>query len=75
MAERNNDTVGPEQTGLSNEEIVEQGSEELSERQEMSLINANISAPADAAVVADVLSDNATAHADEEQDTDIDQSN
>ncbi len=75
MAERNTDTVGPEQTGLSNEEIAEQGSEKLPEREEMSLINANLAAPVNAAVAANVLSDDATAYANAVQEADIDQSN
>jgi hypothetical protein len=40
----------------------------------MSLINANIAAPINAAVAANVLSDNSVAYANAEQDVDIDQS-
>jgi hypothetical protein len=60
--------------GLSAEELEEQQTEELPEREEMSLINANIAAPVNAAVAANVLSDDATAYANAEQDADIDQS-
>jgi hypothetical protein len=60
--------------GLSAEELEEQHTEELPEREEMSLINANIAAPVNAAVAANVLSDDATAYANAEQDADIDQS-
>ena len=49
--------------------------EELPERAAMSLINANVAAPVNAAVAANVLSDNSTAIANAEQTADIDQSN
>ena len=61
--------------GLSKEELEQQGSEQLEEREEMSLINANLAAPVNAAVAANVLSDNSVAYANAEQDVDIDQSN
>ena len=61
--------------GLSKEELEQQGSEQLEEREEMSLINANIAAPVNAAVAANVLSDDAIAIANAEQNADIDQSN
>ena len=61
--------------GLSKEELEQQGSEQLEEREEMSLINANLAAPVNAAVAANVLSDNSIAYATAEQDVDIDQSN
>ncbi|MFP5298117.1 MAG: hypothetical protein ACLGHL_03920 [Actinomycetota bacterium] len=60
--------------GLSNEELAEQSGEELPEREEMSLINANLAAPVNAAVAANVLSDGSVAYANAEQDVDIDQS-
>lgn len=59
---------------LSSEELSQQGSEELPEREEMSLINANLAAPVNAAVAANVLSDDAVAIANAEQTADIDQS-
>jgi hypothetical protein len=61
--------------GLSKEELEQQGSEQLEEREEMSLINANLAAPVNAAVAANVLSDNSVAYANAEQNVDIDQSN
>ena len=61
--------------GLSSEELEKQGTEEVGEREEMSLINANLAAPVNAAVAANVLSDNSVAYANAEQDVDIDQSN
>ena len=62
--------------GLTDEELDEQAAaEELPDREQMSLINANVAIPINAAVAANVLSDNATAYADAAQNTPIDQSN
>ena len=61
--------------GLSLEELEKQGSEEVGEREEMSLINTNLAAPVNAAVALNVLSDDSVAYANAEQDVDIDQSN
>jgi hypothetical protein len=60
---------------LSQEELNELAGEELPERAAMSLINANVAAPINAAVALNVLSDNSTAYANAEQTADIDQSN
>ena len=60
---------------LSREEITELAGEELPERAAMSLINANIAIPVNAAVAANVLSDGAIAYADAAQTTPIDQGN
>ena len=60
--------------GLSSEELEKQGTEEVGEREEMSLVNANIAVPVNAAVAANVLSDDAIAYADATQDAAIDQS-
>ncbi|HEU4911880.1 MAG TPA: hypothetical protein VFV76_08295 [Actinomycetes bacterium] len=62
-------------TGLSAEELEAQGGEELPEREQMSLVNANLAVPVNAAVAANVLSDGSIAYADATQDTPIDQSN
>ena len=59
---------------LSAEELEAQGGEELPDREAMSLINANLAAPVNAAVAANVLSDNSVAYANAEQNVDIDQS-
>ncbi len=61
--------------GLSTEEIQQQGTEEVGDREEMSLINANVAAPVNAAVALNVASDDSVAYANAEQDVDIDQSN
>jgi predicted peroxiredoxin len=49
--------------------------EELPERAAMSLINANVAAPINAAVALNVASDGSAAIANAEQTADIDQSN
>jgi len=49
--------------------------EELPERAAMSLINANVAAPINAAVALNVASDNSIAYANAEQTANIDQSN
>jgi hypothetical protein len=58
---------------LTDEELVAQAGEELPDREAMSLINANLAAPVNAAVAANVLSDNSLAYANAEQDVEIDQ--
>jgi hypothetical protein len=65
--------MGEEYRSLSREELNELVGEELPERAAMSLINANIAVPVNAAVAANVLSDNATAYANAAQDAAIDQ--
>jgi hypothetical protein len=60
---------------LSREELDELAGEALPERAAMSLINANLAAPVNAAVAANVLSDNSIAYASAKQTVDIDQSN
>jgi hypothetical protein len=60
---------------LSREELNEIAGEELPERAAMSLINANVAAPVNAAVALNALSDNSVAYANAEQNVDITQSN
>jgi hypothetical protein len=60
---------------MSQEELERQGGEELPDREAMSLINANLAAPINAAVAANVLSDDSIAYADAEQTNDITQIN
>ena len=59
---------------LTREELDALAGEELPERAAMSLINANIAAPVNAAVAANVLSDDSIAYANAEQNVDITQS-
>ena len=63
------------QQGLSQDELEAQGGEELPDREAMSLINANVAAPVNAAVAANVLSDNSVAYANASQTNDITQTN
>jgi hypothetical protein len=60
---------------LTREELNELAGEELPERAAMSLINANLAAPVNAAVAANVLSDNSVAYASATQTADISQTN
>jgi hypothetical protein len=60
---------------LTREELNEIAGEELPERAAMSLINANVAAPINAALALNVLSDNSVAYANAEQTAPIDQSN
>ncbi len=60
---------------LGEEELKEQKGEQLPDREEMSLINANLAAPVNAAVALNALSDDSVAYANAEQSVDIDQSN
>lgn len=60
---------------LSREELEKLAGEPLPERAAMSLINANVAAPVNAAVALNVASDNSIAYANAEQTVDIDQSN
>jgi hypothetical protein len=60
---------------LTHEELNELAGEELPERAAMSLVNANLAIPINAAVAANVLSDGAIAYADAAQTANIDQGN
>ena len=63
----------PQYVKLSKEELDAIAGEELPERAAMSLVNANIAIPINAAIAANVLSDNAIAAAQAAQTTPIDQ--
>jgi hypothetical protein len=60
---------------LSQQELENQSGEALPDREAMSLINANIAAPVNLAVAANVLSDGSTAYASATQDAPITQTN
>jgi len=60
---------------LTREQLYELAGEELPERAAMSLINANVAAPVNAAVALNALSDGSVAIANAEQTANIDQSN
>jgi len=63
------------QTNVTDEELAQESAEALPDREQMSLINANVAAPINAAVAANVLSDNSIAYADAEQYAPITQTN
>ncbi|HEX2233549.1 MAG TPA: hypothetical protein VHG69_09310 [Thermoleophilaceae bacterium] len=72
MAEEIQRTTGE----MTKAELEAEVGRELTDREAMSLINANLAAPVNAAVAANVLSDNSIAYANAEQTVgDIDQSN
>ena len=60
---------------VTNEELEAQDGEQLPDREAMSLVNANLALPINAAIAANVLSDGAVAYADAEQLADIEQGN
>jgi len=62
------------QQELSAEELEQQGAADLPDRDAMSLVNLNLAAPVNAAVAANILSDNAVAYANAEQTAPITQS-
>ncbi|HEU0132736.1 MAG TPA: hypothetical protein VFQ85_17270 [Mycobacteriales bacterium] len=62
-----------DQIDLTDEEIQQETGEELPDREAMSLINANLAVPVNAAVAANVLSDGSVAYADADQYANIDQ--
>ena len=64
-----------EKKELSAEELEQQSGEQVPDREEMSLVDLNVAAPVNAAVAANVLSEDSVAYANAEQDVDIDQSN
>ena len=64
-----------ERQELTPDELDEQTPEELPDREAMSLLDANVAAPINAAAALNVLSDDSTAIANAQQTADIDQSN
>ena len=63
----------PEYRNVTREELDELAGEALPERAAMSLINANVAVPVNAAVAANVLTDHSTATSDAMQSGDINQ--
>ncbi len=68
-------TDNPTPPGLSQEELAEESGEQLPDREQMSLVNANVAAPVNLAAALNVLSDNSTAVAQAHQTAPITQSN
>jgi hypothetical protein len=69
------DQTPQEYKPLTRDELNKLAGEELPERAAMSLINANIAAPINAALALNVLSDGSTAYADATQTAPIVQTN
>ena len=65
----------PRKRGLSKSELAKQQGSDLPDREAMSLVNANLAAPINAAVALNVLSDGSVAYANAEQNAPIIQSN
>ena len=61
--------------GLSSQELEAQDAEQLPDREQMSLVNANVAAPINLALAANVLSDGSVAYANASQYAPITQSN
>jgi hypothetical protein len=64
-----------EYRSITRDELNQLAGEELPERAAMSLINANLAIPVNAAIAANVLSDGSIAYADAIQQAPIDQGN
>jgi hypothetical protein len=60
---------------LTRDELERLAGEPLPEKAAMSLVNANLAIPVNAAIAANILSDGSVAWAEATQDTPIDQSN
>jgi hypothetical protein len=69
------ETTPVEYRAMTREELNELAGEELPERAAMSLINANVAAPINAAVALNALSDGSTAYANATQTAPIVQGN
>src|SRR5688500_18517985 len=69
------DKTSEEYRALNREDLDKLAGEPLPERAAMSLINANVDAPVNAAIALNVLSDNSQAIAIEQQEADISQDN
>jgi hypothetical protein len=67
--------MGDEYHKLTREELEKIAGEPLPERAVMSLVNANVAAPINAALALNVLSDDSVAYASAVQDADISQEN
>ena len=75
MTEKAKDPKDAKDQALSSQELEDQAGEELPDREQMSLVNANLALPINAAVAANVLSDGSTAAGDATQQTPINQGN
>jgi hypothetical protein len=67
--------VSAEKPELTQDELEAEAVEEIPDREAMSLIDANVAVPVNAAVAANVLTSESDADADADQKGDIDQNN
>ena len=67
------DRTNEDEVEVTDQELEAEAGEELPDREAMSLVNANIALPINAAIAANVLSDGAIAYAEATQAPDIDQ--
>jgi hypothetical protein len=74
MMARKNRHERQQQQELSQEELQAQEGTDLPDREAMSLVNANLAAPINAAIALNLLSDSSVAYANAEQTTPITQS-
>ena len=68
-------TADHQPPGLTDVELATETGEELPDREQMSLVNANLAAPVNLAAALNVASDNSIAYANAEQTAPITQSN
>ena len=71
----NKEPTDTQMPDVKDEELENETGEELPDREAMSLVNANLAVPVNAAVAANVLSDGSIAYADAQQGNTIDQGN
>jgi hypothetical protein len=75
MTKVTDEGTAPGSSALTKDELESQVGEQLPDREQMSLINANVAAPINLALAANVLSDNSIAYANAEQTAPITQTN
>jgi len=75
VSQQGKERIVGEQPGLSPEELEAASAEELPDREQMSLVSANVAVPVNAGVAANVLSDHSVADAPADQAGSIDQVN
>ena len=71
MTKATDEGIEPRRSALTKDEVGEQ----LPDREQMSLINANIAAPVNLALAANIMSDNSIAYANAQQVAPISQTN
>ena len=75
MTKATDEGIEPRRSALTKDELESQVGEQLPDREQMSLINANVAAPVSLALAANILSDNSIAYANAQQVAPITQTN